>query len=174
MSAKSKVRCQVTSWKKSNSSTEVVDSCVLCTHYVSYNNAKVVKKAIQWSLHFKSTPSDLFDPVTPSTILLYVRAIGLFFKMWLDISPVLALHDPFGVDVPLIQYNFDTINQSIVYIELGEHSFRVNLCLSFILTDLFIFILPMKKSELLDTACDRALRFPRVHGEHQGVHIHNF
>ncbi len=24
---------------------------------------------------------DLFDSVTPSTILLYVRAIGLFFKM---------------------------------------------------------------------------------------------
>ncbi len=30
---------------------------------------------------------DLFDSVTHSTILLYVRAIGLFFKMWLDILP---------------------------------------------------------------------------------------
>ncbi len=30
---------------------------------------------------------DLFDSVTPSAILLYVRAIGLFFKMRLDILP---------------------------------------------------------------------------------------
>ncbi len=30
---------------------------------------------------------DLFDSVTPSTVLLYVRAIGLFLKMWLDILP---------------------------------------------------------------------------------------
>ncbi len=34
---------------------------------------------------------DLFNSVTPSTILLYVSAIGLFFKMWLDILP-LTLH----------------------------------------------------------------------------------
>ncbi len=69
---------------------------------------------------------DLFDSVTPSTILLYVRAIELFFKMWLDILPwtlhsfdhnILfwwthrvvytcfgTVYDPFGVDVPL---NFD-------------------------------------------------------------------
>ncbi len=36
---------------------------------------------------------DLFDSVTLSTILLYVRAIGLFFsKMWLDILPWTCTH----------------------------------------------------------------------------------
>ncbi len=75
---------------------------------------------------------DLFDSVTPSTIPLYVRAIGLFsrcdltfylgrcthltitfvssglpmFRLVGQFTPVLALYDPFGVDVPLI---FDII-----------------------------------------------------------------
>ncbi len=42
---------------------------------------------LYFSTSVSKSLSDLFDSVTPSTILLYVRAIGLFFKMWLDILP---------------------------------------------------------------------------------------
>ncbi len=69
---------------------------------------------------------DLFDSVTPSAILLFAKAIGLFSRCdltsnlglcthltvtffsgglcldsWGSFTPVLALCDPFGVDVPL-------------------------------------------------------------------------
>ncbi len=83
---------------------------------------------------------DLFDSVTPSTILLYVKAIGLFSRwdltsylglcthwtitffssgLCLDseqFTPVLALYDPFGVDVPL---NFD-ITHSLTHSDLAK------------------------------------------------------
>ncbi len=88
---------------------------------------------------------DLFDSVTPSTILLHVKAIGVFFsrcdlKSYLGLythltiiffwwtlfrligrfTPVLALYDPFGVDVPLNLDNTHTCSSEVKYLRPGS------------------------------------------------------